>query len=97
MQTLRQWVLAAAADLAPGENRELAGSSEAERVALPVAESTDSGPAEAADLPEETHGRLQDGAAVDREFLAEAKRSLRNDPFDPAVFNRRHHANRSEQ
>lgn len=97
MQTLRQWVLAAAADLAPGENRELAESAEAEQVVPPVAETTGSGPAEPADLPEETHGRLQDGVAVDREFLAEAKRSLRNDPFDPAVFNRRHHGDRSEQ
>lgn len=97
MRTLRQWVLAAAADLAPGENREQAESADAEPVARSMVEATDSGPAEAADLPEETHGRLQDGVAVDREFLAEAKRSLRNDPFDPAEFNRRHHADHGEQ
>ena len=49
-----------------------------------------------AEQSEHAHEQLRDLQAADREFLAEAKRSQRHDPFDPAVFNRRHHAKPQE-
>jgi hypothetical protein len=97
MQTLREWVQAAAADLSPGENTELIGSKEPKQAAISALSVPDSDVSRTADLPEEAHGQERDSAVADREFLAEAKRSLRHDPFDPAVFNRRRPAGRGEE
>lgn len=97
MQTLREWVQAAAADLAPGENREMMESAKPEQAAISALNEKDSDGSETMVLPEEAHGQEQDGAVADREFLAEAKRSLKHDPFDPAVFNRRRQADRGDQ
>ena len=87
LKTLQQWISAVAADVAPGENRESVQA---------VAESIQMEDTAQAEQSEHAHEQLRDMQAADREFLAEAKRSQRHDPFDPAVFNRRHHAKAQE-
>lgn len=100
MNVLRAWVKAAANDIAP--NATLESESVDAPIVLTSAHTSDSANAidnalNASSPPEKEsmlpHGRKLTSADTEIRFLNEAKRANARDAFDPALFNRRFHAN----
>jgi hypothetical protein len=102
-QMLKQWVLSAAAEIAPEQNQESLESESIVRLASAESEVVDNSVGEFADAEtgdsvtmdqrqrEAAHGVRRRAGESDEEFRKAAWRANARDAFDPAVFNRRFH------
>ena len=105
MKVLRDWVQAAANDIAPESNLEVAerkaALEEARRKSLIAAarEASDrpthlagyQKTVESEPIDGNPHGRLRSRQETDQEFLEDAERANSNDAFSPSAFNMKYH------